>query len=118
MPRSTLAHESIGGMSDSEDLTQYSDAESVVADIESAASSCSRSDQTLLKLAFSGAVESRKCTAKDWRHERACEFVEDADSAAGSDSNQVNKRRSYTSRIRGFVKKMTFASKKIAALPS
>ncbi len=113
MPRSTLEHESIGSMSDSEDLTQYSDAESVFADIESA-SSCSLSDQTLLRLAFSSAVQSRKCTAKDWRHERACEFTEGADSAAGGDSNQVKKSRSYTSRIRGFVKK----SKKIAALPS
>ena len=110
MPRSTLEQESIGSMTDSEDLTQYSDAEFFFADIETT-SSCSLSDQTLLKLAFSGAVQSRKCTAKNWRHERACEFSEGADSP---DSNQVNKSRSYTSRIRGFVKKMTFAGKKSA----
>jgi hypothetical protein len=116
MPRSAfsqLSHESIGSMSDSEDLSQYSDEDSVFADVESASSS-SLSDQTLLKLAFSGAVHTRKCVAKDWLRERASEFVEGADYPAGSDSNKANKGRSYTSMIRGFVKKMTIASKKSA----
>ncbi len=100
-------------MSESEDLSHYSDAESVLADVDSARSA-SLSDQTLLKLAFSSEVHSRKCVAKDWRHERASEFVEGTDLDAGSDSNKTNQSQSYTSRIRGFVKKMTFAGKKSA----
>jgi hypothetical protein len=115
MPRSTLSHESIGSMSDCEDLSQYSDSESVFTDVDSTCS-LSLSDQTLLKQAFSGAVHSRKCTAKDWRHEheRQFQFIEDVICPTESDSNQANKSRSYSSRIRGFVKKLTSAGKKSA----
>ncbi len=111
MPRSTLAHESIGSMSDSEDLSHFSDEESVVTDVDSP----SLSDQTLLKQAFSGAVHCRKSTAQDWRHERETQFVEESDCSADSEAkNNVSKGRSYSSRIRGFVKKIAFAGKKSA----
>jgi hypothetical protein len=98
-------------MSDSEDLSQYSDAESVFTDVESANSS-TLPDQTLLKMAFSGAVHSRKCTAKDWRNERSSEFIQGPDCHAESELNKDNKSRSYTSRVRVFLKNMTSAGKK------
>ncbi len=100
-------------MSDFEDLSQYSDSESVFADVEST-SSLSLSDQTLLKQAFQGAVHSRKCTAMDWRHERQSDFIEVLDCPAESAADKANKSRSYSSRLRSFVKKLPFAGKKSA----
>jgi hypothetical protein len=107
MPRS------IGSMSESEDLSHYSDAdaESIFADVESA-SGPSFSDQTLLKQAFTGSVQGRKSTAKDWRYERESQFVEDAASPVKNESKKVDKGRSYLSKIWGFVQKMTFVGKK------
>jgi hypothetical protein len=111
MPRSSLAHESIGSMSESEDLSHYSDAESILADVESV-NGPSFSDQTLLKQAFSGSVHSRKYTAKDWRHERESQFKEDTAAPEENDSKKADKGRSYSSRIRGFVQKMAYVCKK------
>ena len=114
MPRSTLSHESIGSMSESLDLSQYSDEESVYPDVESAESgnNVSLSDQTLLKQAFRGSVHGRKITAKDWRHERETQFDEDLNPPPEIDSKKSDTNRSYSSKIRGFLRKLTFAGKK------
>jgi hypothetical protein len=108
MPRSTLSQESIGNMSDSEEFSQYSDEDSVFADVESI-SSRSLTDQDLLKQAFRGSVHGRKATAQDWRHDRESQFVEDQEQ--DGDIKKVDKSRSYSSKIRGFLRKMTQSSK-------
>jgi hypothetical protein len=117
MPRSTLAQESIGRMSESEEFSQYSDEESIIADVESdnrlpLAEQSSLTDQSLLKQAFRGSVHGRKATAQDWRHDRESQFVEDPDSPVESDSKKVDKSQSYSSKIRGYLQKMTQSSKK------
>jgi hypothetical protein len=88
-------------LSDSEDLSQYSDEESVFADIESIslASSVSISDQALLKQAFRGPVQYRKTTAQDWRNERESKFVDE--SKAEIDPKEVDKSRNYASQDSG-----------------
>ena len=115
MPRSTLSHESIGSMSESVDLSQYSDEESVYAEVDvESANNLSLTDQTLLKQAFRGTVHSRKTTAKDWRHERESQFDEDLSSPPEIDPKKTDTSRSYSSKIRGFLRKLACTGKPCA----
>jgi hypothetical protein len=95
----------------SEDHLHCSDAESTFEEFE-AASSLRLSDQTLLKQAFGIAVHGSKWKAKDWRHERESQFVQEHSLSGETDPKKVAKNRSYSSKIRSLLRKITIASTK------
>jgi hypothetical protein len=98
------------GTASSEDLTHYSDAESTFDECEEA-SSLGLSEQTLLKQAFSVAVHYRRSMARDWRRERESEFIDKLSLAEESRATRVTKKRSYSTKIRSLLQKLTFAGK-------
>ena len=110
MPYTNKTSVSDGGAS-SQDVTHYSDAESTIDEYEESASSPGLSEQMLLKQAFSVAVHSRKSMARDWRRKRESEFLDGPSLLDKSRAMTATKKRSYSTKIRSLLQKLTFAVK-------